>query len=1285
MADQDPQNEHPDDSNSADDYLSRFGWYVSEEPDEDPSKMTLSELKAELDKLNAKLEQYDSGSVEDDIEYEIAVEESRLREKTMEYERQLREFERAQRDREARSNFPAAGLDFRLELEHSPHLVEHIRHDTEWFRLIITIYGGFHDYGAHLVMPDIQRVAKFLSLPSDEQQSYLPFLQKEWKIRDKKQLLAHLRQYVAKEKEKQMALQGDNPVRFSPKNIYRKSHLTHIVLNALYQNASASDVADRAKPLITDASQPLEARRDAFLALVALKHEDIVELVEHLQEDDSQFAQYLSEQLMQRLDSLRDPLLRATMSDILGILNETQSDLEEHEWIDAVGAVIEASLQIADAPFNVLELLLEGTPTDLQRAYLLSELWAYYLVNRSTDQQLDFALLLDNHGETLAQSLEALATSISNLSLARNWKHHSQGGVIDIVHNRIGSKPGFSLVEVLNGVVNLPDEIAFFRTWLLEKLHPLITNEEDYELLIVLISLLNVGVATDRQEIMDLYKLEITRIHDLRDFIPYADAIQAPSYRFFAYYLLCRITPVFLREVEHRMLETFDQLDTPIEQVIALQQLNDTYTLIGHEGEQTPFMRLAAHIDEHETRAYCYANILQFPFAERADVLDKLADSICQIADPWYRSEVYVNVSSMLQQHPKHCERIIETFEEEWFIGKVQHHPSKVLNRLTPRITDAEHLDAWTSLTTAATLNDISKQLSASQSDIHFWEQLGTENHEMAVKHFLKRSLSHLIPLSHDVARILDRIIRNHQAGLLAHIFPILHKPDAGARSVLHTWLNDFSDKRPGWFAALYLAETRGLQAEHVAPLTALLDDSHDLARHRARHIVRNTRYGTKIENASELGLDLLLEIGRQRGRMYMRQPGQSLLFAWRLERIKLDDPDILKTLISLSDSTSADARPARYLIEGLQNLDEAVVPVIKEALLASTFETQEALIKLIAKNLAQNSGQISTGRWVELKQTIVECAQRNLEQGNIFPMWEAAYPHTVVDAIVHAVEESNMVHQQVQYAQESHYIRAPELFQIIVDEPDQLQALLREYGQLFFHSEKKNEAQLSEAANHLVKKEEYLRVLFAWLISALNTNIRDDGSSYLRMHLLDITAKAVELVPSTFSHLYGARSSALRIQYTLTNAVKFHNKFPGRRAAVKLLSYLKYLSPSVLEAFKVAFTDVYYVRDAAITSTSRFTNVSDEYMDELITFLKDDSAVVIHTTAEILSRISLKRRSDNVLRQRIVTALTEAIQEPYSKRGIYLSQYLPQPPVLSSELYRLLIDISGFVDIYAD
>jgi hypothetical protein len=134
-------------------------------------------------------------------------------------------------------------------------------------------------------------------------------------------------------------------------------------------------------------------------------------------------------------------------------------------------------------------------------------------------------------------------------------------------------------------------------------------------------------------------------------------------------------------------------------------------------------------------------------------------------------------------------------------------------------------------------------------------------------------------------------------------------------------------------------------------------------------------------------------------------------------------------------------------------------------------------------------------------------------------------------------------------------------------------------------------------------------------------------------------------------------------------------------------------MSLDTLAAFRTAMHDVFYVQQAALETLDRYQSVDLSALDELITSLRDDSVTFAYSCAQLLDTLARNSKLDSQIRERIVAAFTDVVDDPLSNRDVYVigwNQKQNEDKALTIEwrgplrdhLGRWLGELSGVADL---
>ncbi|NER26954.1 MAG: hypothetical protein F6J89_04800 [Symploca sp. SIO1C4] len=213
-------------------------------------------------------------------------------------------------------DLPVTHLPFRKALQQNPSLVDRIKSNPAWLRLIVALYGGYYNYKAPEVLREYRDIVLFLLKPDKLRQDEIA-RNREYYIGD----------FGADDPVYNAAVYLDvgmggklDKVKILPEfkieAIYRDSPLTNRILSAIRKDEPTESLIPYLRNLWTN-SKHSEQQADAFIALAALG-EDVISVLENTPatSDNQKVFKLIFDELSQLKEFLRDPITRALQAEV---------------------------------------------------------------------------------------------------------------------------------------------------------------------------------------------------------------------------------------------------------------------------------------------------------------------------------------------------------------------------------------------------------------------------------------------------------------------------------------------------------------------------------------------------------------------------------------------------------------------------------------------------------------------------------------------------------------------------------------------------------------------------------------------------------------------------------------------------------------------------------------------------------------------------------------------------------------------------------------------------------
>jgi hypothetical protein len=202
--------------------------------------------------------------------------------------------------------------------------------------------------------------------------------------------------------------------------------------------------------------------------------------------------------------------------------------------------------------------------------------------------------------------------------------------------------------------------------------------------------------------------------------------------------------------------------------------------------------------------------------------------------------------------------------------------------------------------------------------------------------------------------------------------------------------------------------------------------------------------------------------------------------------------------------------------------------------------------------------------------------------------------------------------------------------------------------------------------------------VLTQWARCLLEESLYDPRPAFERSYVLELAAGAAELARDTFRR----HADPAALEPLLARAVRYHNTWTGRAAAMRLLGFLQRGSEATLDALKAALRDEYTVQRAALDAAPRLRQVDSTILPDLLEMLYHESAVTAYATAQLLATLGQSEKTRPETRRRIIDALSAAARDPRSHRTVYFSfvdARIPDMPQLDDSFAAALRKVCRF------
>ncbi|HEX6100447.1 MAG TPA: NACHT domain-containing protein [Thermoanaerobaculia bacterium] len=1124
-------------------------------------------------------------------------------------------------------------------------LAEVFMNDPAWRRLGLMLYGG-QDNGLPIRISEATAEANRLrtaiaeldrTSPSDEaRDERRKVLNAELDAAD-----AHVRSV------------RDGKPAYSVRHFHRESAtLTPLILGALDEGRGAMSLRENLESLVRDAVDE-SVRVDARIALLALGGaatpvDPATRAV--LRRLAPYVAVSMPAVLKEAADALRtSSLAPGWVADLVSVLADLSHAFGTH-------------LGLFDLP--------KDQPDGLVARWLAEALRLVVNPGRP-DAIYNMAVALDTAGGVMTSPLMRLVLALctGQLSMTVRWGAHTQWSI-----DRLAPLPVSMhecLAFTLDALEAIPAEFDWVRAWAIGCMAPLLHEHGLAEEALIQLHILTSSrfeARADAVAKLAAAKGDDPRKADLRNV---GARIEDPWLRFRFHILLLRSAPGLRHRVPGGILgKVASAIKNATHRCLAFEALD----AIEYPGGNwlADARKAARQIEDAENQGLAYARLARISRGGLRGLLPQ-AWSVGMRADEGTRRYILGGIRDIATAAER---RALSVKGLSLWERAVVEEDRRAL--LAAHVTLFEEAKVDTApLLLAATLTDAGTTPEAGADADEWWTRVVSDGNQPAGQG----------QLSSAAADAISNLIEQQRNDLAARLLVAAEQPDAMVERRLRVWLRS-PDDRIRRQAALLLIEAGEYSAAAIEGTVELLESADDRTRFRAALAIHGNLSDAQPKITTGQAGAAMLEViavtlREQRG----FKAGIPLHLSWFFERIEHSDPELFQRWVQAAQRDGNEGAIAQYLIQGMHAVREPVWSAFLDALRGidgrASQQANRSLIRGLACLVSRKA--VSDAMW-EAGWPAIAAIDTALVGSDRFLLNGAGAVVDIVQALADEPAESLVPRAEEKRAARLKDVAA-EIRRLSADSGG-LRTRLSEIGALR-HMTDRFRQDLTVATERVVLRPMLLEPLVRWLASVVG----EPQESFYETgigDLLCVTATAAEQLPDVF---YDVAATLPELGHELARAAQFYPSYPAREAAFKLMALTRHMSLDTVAAFRTAMHDVFYVQQTALETLDRYRSVDPSALDELIASLRDASVTFAYSCARLLDTLARNSKLDSRIRERIVAAFTEAIDDPLSSREVYViawNQKQNEDKALTIEwrgplrdhLGRWLGELSGVADL---
>ncbi|MBE9127016.1 MULTISPECIES: CHAT domain-containing protein [unclassified Coleofasciculus] len=1186
-------------------------------------------------------------------------------------------------------DLPIDHLPFKRALQQNPSLVERIKSNPTWLRLVIALYGGYYNYKAHEVLCEYRDIALFLQKPDKLREDEIA-RNREYYIGDfgADDTVYNAAVYL------DVGMNGKlDKVKILPEfkveAIYRDSPLTNRILSAIRKDESAKSLIPHLRNLWTS-SKHSEQQADAFIALAALG-EDVISVLENtpVASDKQKVFKLIFDKLSQLKEFLKDPITRALQVEvelpeplihpekiktkdgqdvtitsrcqiILSIESLTQS-LQDLYWKDLLSTVVNLTLSYSNKPLEYITW--DRHLTYLSKAYVNAEYWVCRFLGAGgggDDFIYNCALALD---KMAASSADLIVHSLALLHQTQNltWSEYITSWFVEPLPPRFNPRSDIPL-EVIDAIENInteklrPDLREALRSVFLDAIVPWVKISSDLLPEVLTLNLLN---TSSSESVVQSLAPQIRNSYDKpARILEMINQVKDPYFRSRALLRLARYLPFRFGHLFNQSLEVARTINDPHLRCRVFEYLLPSIPTPSYNQILEETLLSARTILDPDDKARALARLSRFCLeGQRKSLLQDALLAATNIVDEYQKAETLQGLHQFLISYPDllaESRAIAGQIADSWSRAKALGLRSPQLLQLHSQLQETlgGSVDLWSPLVLGTIVNDLLTYFNEATNLDGQWLALTTNSEQSKIANLYEAGIERGLTLTYTAVRTLDQLLNSGNEEIVRQFLPLLQDPTQDALPTIETWLNHW-DENIANHAALFLSENeRRLTPQTIDGLIALLNSREDRSRIRASLVltggIANLKREKRFFRTSELDSYVLDALGQAIHDYKNESPFvRKIIFSTQYDFIH-DNPNLIEEWAKTLQSNEGNASAAEENLMGIAELTSESWQTFRQVFAAGNKQVRKAMTFALCWLALEDNTQTYTedpGSW--LKTLNID----GLEDICALPR----VPCPIIQSSASALQQkrNNPEIDLIETAEEALKAYTITAAEALAVEADRVKDTLGKISISVTHWLGTGSIFKDASEKYAVLVEDELEIfsfLVDWLTKTLSVSVCNDGYSWKCTLLLADVAVYAERSPATFANL----SSDFNLEPLLAEAVKKHDTVAGRVAAIQLISHLNKISANTLDALQQALLDDQYVRETAMGTLTRLQRVEGEVVDRLIERLYDQSATIAYTSARVLSLLGRSDKTKPQQRKYILMALADAVRSSQSQRGIY-------------------------------
>lgn len=1157
-------------------------------------------------------------------------------------------------------------LKFKNAMIHTPALKEFLIHNSDWLRLIVALYGGYKNYNTPSTISEYYEIVQFLELENAERAPFIFYYQDIWGQDDPAYNMAvHLDNFEPKQHW------NEQPI-FDENEIYKETYLTRKILRLLTEKRSTNELLEELRVQAVNKRLKINEQLDTLIALTVLTDsDDMLNSVMKIEQNE-----YFQHRIEQIIYTLKDPIARCS------------EYISEHSTEMNLSYKIYLSL-IADSgglPINTSTVA--QTVSNIEhKTKLYAEHFASQFTGAKDDLRYQIAVILDTTMGTLGsdciiKSFLKLSDAIQLYQPIRSYPWCTDQFIFkyDLAYD--------VPIAFFNCLENLHSNIAFAVEGVCDVLMKDERTKNNPDL-IPLIILLYFGVMSKDVTGSDIYERwlpELAGITNIKKALfKKIKAISNPYYRSRG---LCQFAQ-FYDKLSYEILdEAFIVAKTISDPSLEFQVLEKIYNIMNYKN--TTHTKFIEQI-RNELISTCnsirddYNRIIasiRLSFYDCGSFRKKYLTKALELLNTMKETDEKIQLIIKL----KPIVFLYNDLEMKWNtivknLTNINH--IHFINRHYGKILFADQAPVQPLFLLFAQMNDMKSIVTKKQNAEQLWKNLFQDpDNQSNVKLLVENNLKAEIFLTPSVAIVIDELIAQGKEQSVSLLFPYLRRPSHEVMPIVQKWFTDLHHLKLRQLAAVLLCEAKYIFKSAVNTIVDLLETDNDQMRYRAQRIFQHPERDVTnpTKRASIIGEKTLLKIVENLA-LKRHPPRIRAYLVTFFYDLLWDDAKVFKNLYEqvLALFERYPEKDKLFFFNRIYFSNESTWNTMLKYLEQPTYSTYAEEIFFSTMFQAKRD-QISDNQWRDFVRIISMIDTSQFKEKIYFIDTDVGIITFVLDEICASTSLNDDMHFEILQTKLNSSITCTvdDIFRGPLNEVNHV-------SRCNFNASYELNRTVLNLINNIVINVVVMENLINWLIYQMKL-FKDSDSTLFSLMMCDCLLTLVSACAQKEDYVYRKITNSpnfdkLQMIDLLQRMINAHPYFPARGSAFILLVIMDEVDHQIIIHALNTLFDENLVKEYAVIGIPLIHLSPNEFIDDLLKSLKNESAIKAYQILKILTQFALDEKIDAKSKTKILNYLAKEIGQLKSKKPVsyyYTDIKIPFTTTLENELYKAWIKIQG-------